>query len=230
VTTLTPSRRERYSAPSLGKVGETHTTCNASMKCRILIYISKLWFLTALCMPKTLWRGVLFSLIIAMSISPLRAERPVEQPSRLQAQSTRDALETWIGSVANVTEDGQIVLEDGMRFHQWALQISDVDAARTFLVGRRLYCREVIADEYGRSITADQGYVGIFDCDVLPSWASGPRKSDLLSLYAWGPDLGFGRIGCLTRDQMPANVISIQHITGYNYQCNGMTSLRQRLD
>jgi hypothetical protein len=150
--------------------------------------------------------------------------------SELAPEETKFITVTLPGKVENILEDGNILLEGGIVLRQWAVSLTNIEASRTFLIGKELHCRAVHSSVSSIALVSYQGYAGVFDCDVIPY--AGPKshsRADWLSLYAWAADLQFGEVRCSSADYMPVSAISIQHMEGYNYQCHGTLSLRQAL-
>jgi hypothetical protein len=83
------------------------------------------------------------------------------------------------GAVTVVSDDGQITLDTQEKFYLWAMIPTDPKLFRDALVGRRLYCNEVL---------------GAMDCLMFP------RDEDQLTFpimaLIWLPDLGVAKYSC----------------------------------
>ena len=98
------------------------------------------------------------------------------------------------GTIADVDDNGRMILASGETLRQWGISITNLKAAREFLVGRMVSCVEVI-DAPGRRS---------FDCR-----ARGKDKETILDwfdLYVLLPEVGWAERTCRPSD-FPKNAL-----------------------
>lgn len=171
--------------------------------------------------------------ILVWSLAPIPASIATADvvedagPEKLPAGAKKVDV-SWTGRIGSVQDDGMIFLENGRGFKQWAVALTDLDAARKFLVGRDVFCRVVNSTLNSNDLVGFKGYAGVYDCEILSKEPVAPQtQRNSLGLYPWAADFGFARIGCEEADQMPPEVFSVWHVEGYSYRCDGEVSLRQ---
>lgn len=97
------------------------------------------------------------------------------------------------GVVASIGSDGLIMMTDGLKIRQWGLEITSPGALSNFLLARELNCRFIysVSDVY------------FADCQTFAvSSHTYPRALDL---FAWLPELGWGKYTCDRRQQESAS-------------------------
>ena len=168
----------------------------------------------------------MLALLKTAHIAHAETEANIEYPKPSLSVKMVDTM--WTGRVGALNDDGIIVLDNGRGFRQWAIEFTDISAARAFLVGREIFCREVISTLTSYDLVNFVGYVGVYDCEVLSKKPDAPQtQRNYLSLYPWAADLGFAQLGCNDVDKMPEGVFSVLHADGYSYSCSGAVSARQ---